>query len=257
MYEIAICDDLPVDRRILIEDILKYGKYQNQIRFHEYSSGNELLNAMGEVRFGVIFLDVKMEGIDGEKTAKEIRKIDDSVVLVFYTGYAEPSAQSFEVQPYRFIKKNMSENDRMRSIAASLDKMAELANSPILEAKWEGNRLFLRPDDIIYIEKYRKNVRVYLSEAAKQKYEICSFDNCEPEIRISSKLENIYEVLKKYGFGYPHDSYIINYKYLLSCNKTGIRLYGCPNTFFKISRSKSVEFNRLKREFLTGKYGEW
>ena len=76
------------------------------------------------------------------------------------------------------------------------------------------------------------------------------------EIRITNKLNSLYEVLRPHGFGYPHDSYIINFKYLASCKKEELRLQGFPDTVFKITRSKSVEFNQLKKEFLTSKYGE-
>lgn len=256
MYEVAICDDSALDRRLLREDIGRYKKYQEQIRFHEYGSGRELLSKMEQIRFSIIFLDIQMGGMDGEKTAEEIRKLDDSVVLVFYTGCAEPTPHSFEVQPYRFIKKNMSQNEKNRNIIDALDKMAAVIQMPLLEAKINGGRLFLKPDDIVYIEKYRKSVKVYLSQSAKRWYHIRTIDDREPEIRIADKLGNLYSILRQYGYGYPHDSYIINYKYLMSCIENEIRLEGFPDTVFKVSRSKAVEFNQMKKEFLTAKYGD-
>ena len=104
MFDIAICDDSELDRGLLIEEIGKCEKYRETVRFHQYSSGKELLAAMELARFSLIFLDIQMQGMDGERTAEEIRKMDDSVVLVFYTGFAEPTPHSFEVQPYRFKK---------------------------------------------------------------------------------------------------------------------------------------------------------
>ena len=47
----------------LIKRIQRLGKYQDKIRFHEYGSGKELLSAMNEVRFSLIFMDVCMEDI--------------------------------------------------------------------------------------------------------------------------------------------------------------------------------------------------
>lgn len=135
MYDIAICDDSAQDRSTLKDDIMKCEIYSEYIRFHEYCSGKELLSAIGIAHFSIIFLDIQMRDLDGQKTAEEIRKRDDSVILVFYTGYAEPTPQSFEVQPYRFIKKNMSFAQRSRNIRAAMERMVEMNLSPVLEAK--------------------------------------------------------------------------------------------------------------------------
>ena len=83
MFDIAVCDDSELDRNLLIEEIRKCEKYRETVRFHQYSSGKELLAAMELARFSLIFLDIQMQGMDGERTAEEIRKMDDSVVLVF------------------------------------------------------------------------------------------------------------------------------------------------------------------------------
>lgn len=256
MYDIAICDDSAQDRSTLKDDIMKCEIYSEHIRFHEYCSGKELLSAIGIAHFSIIFLDIQMRDLDGQKTAEEIRKRDDSVILVFYTGYAEPTPQSFEVQPYRFIKKNMSFAQRSRNIRAAMERMVEMNLSPVLEAKHDKMRLYLKPDDIVYIEKYRKGARVHLSLFAMQKHHLDITKKEGTEIRITNKLNSLYEVLRPHGFGYPHDSYIINFKYLASCKKEELRLQGFPDTVFKITRSKSVEFNQLKKEFLTSKYGE-
>ena len=81
-----------------------------RLRIHEYESGKELLSAMNHIRFAAVFLDIQMKELDGEETAKRIRQLDSSLVLVFYTGFAEPSPRTIEVQPYRYIMKNKSFN---------------------------------------------------------------------------------------------------------------------------------------------------
>ena len=248
MFDIAVCDDSELDRNLLIEEIRKCEKYRETVRFHQYSSGKELLAAMELARFSLIFLDIQMQGMDGERTAEEIRKMDDSVVLVFYTGFAEPTPHSFEVQPYR--------RSRFLPAETVLDRMAELDLGPVFEARFDGGRLFLKPDDIVYIEKYRRGIRIHVSPAAKRRYHTGGLEDKEPEIRIGGKLSAYYDVLKPYGFGYPHDSYVINFKYLMSCYKDEIRLHGFPNMVFKIARSKMNEFNQMKKEFLTSKYGD-
>lgn len=254
MYEVAVCDDVPLDRKLLIKEIGRIKKYNSDLRFHEYNYGINLLADMEYIRFSIIFLDIQLEGIDGEQTAEEIRKRDDSVVLVFYTGYAEPTPHSIEVQPYRFIKKNMAEKDRLKYIEDSLEKMISVSEMPGLVAKVDGAKIVLRPDDIVYIEKYKKTVKVHISKNAMQKFHIAQDMDSMPEIRISDKLETLYHMLQPYGFGYPHDSYIINFKYMVFCSENEIKLEGFPDMVFRVTRSKALEFNKQKRGFFTSKY---
>ncbi len=254
MYEVAICDDVPLDIQILKKDIMQFKEYDGMLRFHEFTSGGQLLNAMEQIRFSIIFLDIRMKNLDGNQTAKQIRNIDDSVVLVYCTGYEEPSLHSIEMQAYRFIKKSMPKELRKSYIRASLDKMAEIAQMPTIVAKVDGKKIVLKADDIVFVEKYKKTVRVHISEVALKRYHLSAQEGNHLELRVSDKLINLYEMLKPCGFGYPHDSYIINFKYVISCADNDIKLEGFPTVHFKVTRSKAVEFNELKRKFLTSKY---
>lgn len=259
MFEIAVCDDNTFDRKQLIQRICRNMTEPEKIRIHEYESGMSLLAAIKSIRFSIIFLDVQMNGLDGEETAVRLRGLDNNVILVFYTGFAEPTPRSFEVQPYRYIMKNMPDQVMDKYIKDSLNKMVEFGQTPLLSANMNRERLFLKADDIVYIEKYKKNTRVYISENVMRTYGVeSSIDGEAPIIRIPDKLENIYEKLKSYGFGYPHDSYIINFKYLVYCTSKNLKLKDMSNTF-QIARSKAQEFHRLKEEFMLSKYreGDW
>lgn len=252
MYDIAICDDEVKDREFLKKDINENEKYKNLLRIHEYGSAYELLVDMDKINFSIIFLDIHMEGMDGEQAAEEIRKRDDAVIIVFVTGCAEPTMHSIEVQPFRFIKKDMPDMERKKYIGDSLEKMVTAVQNPAILAKVIRKEIILRPDDIVYIEKYKKFVKVYLSPDAQRRYHIS--EETGNDIRIYERLENLYDILKPYGFGYPHNSYIINLRYILSCDGDEIRLEGVPDIIFRVSRSKMFEFNNMKRMFLLSKY---
>lgn len=251
MYDVAICDDAIKDRKFMKKEICENEKYGNMLRVHEYGSGQSLLKDMEKINFSIIFMDIQMKGMDGEQAAEEIRKRDDAVIIVFFTGYAEPTIHSIEVQPYRFIKKNMPAKERRKYIDDSLEKMVVVARIPFIMAKMERKRIILRSDDIIYIEKYKKFLKVHLSTAAKTRHGIAAEKS---DVRIYDKLENIYEILKPSGFGYPHSSYIINFKFIMSCRDEEIKLEEFPNITFRVTRSKIAEFNSMKRLFLISKY---
>lgn len=254
MYEIAICDDSRADAESLKRSIQRCVKCRFDIRFHEYTSGKQLLSAMENIQFAIIFLDICMDEMDGEETAEELRKINDNVILVFFSGYAEPSVHSIRMQPYRFIKKNMSADEINSNLEEILQRMAVTIKEPVLDVKISRKQIKLRLDEIVYIDKYKKYIRVHITERAIKKHHISITDGKEPDIRITAKLEKIYQFLKPHGFGYPHDSYIINFNYVVSAFKNEICLEGYEDMVFRVTRSKAVEFNRLKREFYGKKY---
>ncbi len=256
MFEIAVCDDNALDRKFLIERIEKNMGEPETMRIHEYDSGMSLLNVIKSIRFSIIFLDIQMGELNGEETAIRIREMDNNVILVFNTGFVEPSPRSFEVQPYRYIMKNMAVQVIDRYIQDALKRMIEFSQAPLMKASVNREMLFLKADDIVYIEKYKKSTRVYISENAIKIYGIkADFNGQFPDIRIQEKLESIYEKLMVYGFGCPHDSFLINFKYLIYCTGKALKLKDVNYTF-PITRSKAVEFNKLKQEFMLSKYKE-
>lgn len=252
MYDIAVCDDSTLDRERLIERINCVTAHE--LRIHEFSSGEELLEAMNNIRFSAIFLDIQMKGMSGDVTAKRIRELDSTLVLVFYTGVAAPTPERIEVLPFRYIVKNMPSTQFDEYVKATLDKAAECRSMPTLAAIQHRNVFYVNSKYIIYIEKYNKNTRAELVPSAYRTYGIKADTYGKyPNIRIPDTLENIYGKLKQYGFGCPHSSYIINFEYMNTCTSKLLKLDGV-DTEFPITRSKVKEFNELKGRFIRAKY---
>lgn len=253
MYDIAVCDDAEWDRDRLIGRIncLASGK---ELRIHEFSSGEELLKAMNNIRFAAIFLDIQMKGMNGDETAKRIRETDSALVLVFYTGYSAITPERLEVSPFRYLMKDMSASQFDEYIKAALDKAERDISMPMLTANLLKRKLLIDSKYVVYIEKYKKSTRAKLLPIAYSLYGIKTEDNGEyPDIRISDPLYKTYERLKKYGFGYPHDSYIINFKYVTMCTNKIVRLEYVSNEL-PIARSKMKEFIALRGQYNREKY---
>lgn len=253
-FEIAICDDCNADRAFLIRHIQKHKVMADRIHIHEYASGWELLEAMGNIAFAAIFLDIQMDGINGEETARAIRKTDTGLVLIFYTGYIGPSPFSFEVQPFRYMMKNMAEVQIAEYLDAIWSKILENFCKPMISAHIGKTQIMIKAEHILYIDKYKRGLRIHVIRQAYGTYGItaCEDGNC-PDIRFQGKMEDTYERLKRYGFGWPHDSYMVNCEYLCYCDAKEFRLTETEGTF-QISRSKANAFREQKDRFLCSKY---
>lgn len=250
MYEIAVCDDCQIDRDRLIKKIQCNQKKKVTIRIHEFCSGIELLNAMKNINFSVVFLDIQMPGLDGEETAIKIREIDTRLLLVFCTGFAQPNPNNFDMEVCRFIRKDMDDQVIDRYVKFVLNKMVEISNVPSILAYHYKTQIMIEAKHIIYIEKFKKSTRIHLAEYAYGIYGFSIEDvKAGPEIRLDGTLECAYEKLKGHGFGCPHSSYIINFSNLCTCTGKNLTLAGIKGDF-SIARSKSKEFNQQKALYM-------
>ncbi|HHY28038.1 MAG TPA: response regulator [Desulfitobacterium dehalogenans] len=119
--KIALCDDIPLLRRILEEIIREYEVGRNvRFQIHQFGSGEELLEQTEEdqIHFDLIFLDQCMKKLSGAETALRIREYDTACQIVFCTGSgAHP--QFAEASPLRILEKPIN----MEDIYAILDEV--------------------------------------------------------------------------------------------------------------------------------------
>ena len=86
MLNIAVCDDekLSVDKLVFkLNEYCTDNDIQHNI--YIYRSGEELLSSFID-NLDIIFLDVDMGEINGIVTAKEIRKLNKNVIIIYVSG---------------------------------------------------------------------------------------------------------------------------------------------------------------------------
>ncbi|MDD3796990.1 MAG: response regulator [Lachnospiraceae bacterium] len=87
MIRIAVVDDERQEREQLQKYYVKLqAEISEELDIHAFSLGEELL-ANYEYSYDLICLDIDMNGKDGIETAKEIRKLDAEVIIMFITIY--------------------------------------------------------------------------------------------------------------------------------------------------------------------------
>jgi two-component system response regulator LytT len=108
MLRIGICDDIYDARLVLrsaLERILEERRIEGQ--FFEFSSGEGLLGWLerhaGEL--DLVFLDMEMGELDGMETARQLRRADPGLQLVFVTGYADHVFDGYRVGALGYLLK--------------------------------------------------------------------------------------------------------------------------------------------------------
>ena len=79
-------------------------------------SGRKALTKIGELRPDVVFLDIKMPGLDGFDVAKEILTFNEPPLIVFATAYDEYAVKAFDIKAIDYILKPFSKQRLRRTV---------------------------------------------------------------------------------------------------------------------------------------------
>jgi DNA-binding LytR/AlgR family response regulator len=232
--KIAICDD----ERILCENLYTLVKNQNEhCHVDIYASGDELLDAKKD--YDIYFLDIQMSGIDGMKTAAQIREREESKesVIIFITALKEYMANAFDVKAFHYLVKPLDENKFKEVFSRAVSdykKTSKNADKHILiKISNTYHKIFIK--DISYIESQGKKVIIHLGSETTEYY------------------GTIAELEKTLGnsFFRSHRCYLINLSYVTRYNATSIWLRTGEEIF--LAQKKFQEF--VKAYMLYAKSG--
>lgn len=239
MYRIAICDDEETFRNYVIKKILELNMVTNKIEFFQFTSGEDLISS--DMNFDLLFLDIQMNGIDGNDTAVVFRKHNSSSVLVFCTNYQTPLPDNFKVRPFRYIMKDIHLNNLCNELPDILVEMMNNShkNYVVLTRDGEVNRV--PTDSIMYFEVDGRYTKVVCVKGKETKNLYCR-----------EKLKYLYQEIKGVCFEYAHSSYLVNMNKIIHIEKNTIEMENGDKIY--ISRTKAKIFNERFKQFLNRKF---
>lgn len=120
MQTIYICDDEP---KILSDISSTVRATLPEVEVSNFSSGNELLEAIGKNTCDILLLDIDMPEISGLDIAARLTVLEDKPLLVFVTSHDELVYDSFQFHPFGFVRKSYMDKELTRILA---DCVAEL-----------------------------------------------------------------------------------------------------------------------------------
>lgn len=240
MYKVAICD-VDVNYRKRVKDIImKHKREEDEIAFYEYDSGEELIKNSWR-QHELLFMDIKLKGIDGYKTAKLLRQENETLVLVFCTNCTNPMPDLFKVRPYRYIIKDAEDKMLKLEIADILEEVKKGLQQKYLNVTSDGRVVRIPIKSILYISVIKRGASIHLYS-----------NTHKPEVICRESIRELYAVLEEDGFEYAHNSYIVNLANIIMVRKNIIELE--DHTELNISRSKQKNFDKSFSDFLDLKY---
>ena len=90
----------------------------------ECKNGKEVLDFLNvHPNVDILFLDIEMPFMNGLECAKEIKRIDYPVKIVFATGYSQFAVQAFDLEAFDYILKPYDEKRIQRTIKRYADSL--------------------------------------------------------------------------------------------------------------------------------------
>lgn len=156
--KIAVCDDEHIFCERLITAIEEYfGRLE--VTCTAYGEGYMLLKDYEQgKRYDALFLDIEMPGLDGMKTAEQIRKKGYGEPIVFLTSHTEMAMEGYEVDAFRFLAKPVREDKLQQALQDIKELLFEKKRFIIC---CEGEEVVLRLEDIRYIEAMNNCVCIF------------------------------------------------------------------------------------------------
>lgn len=228
MYKIAICDDDEKYRKRVREIIKMEGMIPlDEIRFFEYRTGRALLE-QEDIIYDLIFLDIRMPGLDGNKTALKLRENNKEATLVFCSSYFEMTPDSINIgRPFRYIMKDLYDNGLKKEMASILSNVMKCNKEHILIITSGGNIMRVYTMDILYICLVKRGCCIYIIKS-----------DTVDMIRCRESLNDLYNKLATQGFEYAHNSYIVNMGNVEGLKKNVLHLK--KGIQLNVSRSKKA-----------------
>ena len=233
MIQIGLCDDdlaILGQLRVLLD---RYRVERNaEIASAAFQSPLELLAEIEKgMRFDILLLDVIMPGENGIDAAREIRRYDNNVKIIFLTSSAEFAVESYTVGAYFYQLKPIWEESFFRlmdSVIAECEKSSGM--SLILRCKSGITRVEL--DKLEYCEVIRRSLLLHKTDGTV--------------LEAAGSMDSLCESLAEHrNFLRIHRSYLVNLEHIQTIT---------PKTLVMSSRAELPiprgRFNDIKDAYL-------
>lgn len=202
MLSIAVCDDEIIECAGMAEKIrgtLEEMKVPCFLR--QFNSGEELLQSKED--FDIVFLDIMMDGLDGMKTAKRIRKKASCRLLVFISASRDYVFDAYDVEAFWYLVKPV-EREKLKQVLKKAVLKTEAASPDfiLVNKGRQKQKIFLR--DILYFEIMGRLIDIHKTGGISDYY---------------GKISILEEELREKGFFRCHKSYLVQLKYVKGYNR--------------------------------------
>ena len=196
MLLIAIVDDERSDSSALKALVDTYFQQNRQAyMIHVFNGALDFIRSTEN--HDIVFMDIRMDKLDGLEVARIMRKINTDSVLIFVTHMAQLAIKGYEVDALDFIVKPADQGSINYVLDKAMKRLEGVSNAAFA-LKTSDGIVSLSTNDIIYVEVFDHNL-VY--HTTKGNYDI------------RGRLSDVMKRLDPKRFIMCNRSYVVNLRY--------------------------------------------
>lgn len=228
-YNIAICDDEAADVQFLSKLVIQWAsdnKYR--ISIETFNSSEEFLFKSADKKSDILLLDVEMGKMNGVELARDVRRNNREIQIVFVTGYMEYIQEGYEVEALNYLLKPITNEKLFAVLNRAVERLKACEKALLLTVSDEIIRIPLY--EIKYVE-VRKN---YVTIHSGKDYEV--------KKTLSELEKNLDDSFFRTG-----RSFIVNLRFVRKITRTNVELAG--GLVVPLSRGLYDNINRAMIEY--------
>lgn len=233
-YRLAIVDDSTTDADFVQGILNSWAELrQANTQTEVFPSAESFLFRYAEDKdWDILLLDIEMGNMDGVTLAKKIRQSNESVQIVFITGFADYIGEGYEVSALHYLMKPVKQDKLFTVLDRAVIAMQKTERVILLPVG--GEMLRLPTSQVQYVEAFSHTVAI-----------ITGTDTIQVKIPIS-------EVEKLLGdeFIRCHRSYLVGLKHIARLSKTEVILDS--GKALPLSRGAAVTVHKAFISYYTG-----
>lgn len=159
--KIAICDDEQNQIEYLTPIVSAWSKENGHIcEMRTFPSAEAFLFAYEDDNaYDILLLDIEMKHITGVDLAKGIRKKDQTVQIIFITGYSEYISEGYEVAALHYLMKPVIQQKLFSVLDRAAEKIKQ--NEKCLNLPLSGEMVRVPLHEIKYLDVHQNYVTVH------------------------------------------------------------------------------------------------
>ena len=175
-YKIALCDDEAALLRLVSGLVGEWAAARQIVCGIETFPSAEafLFQYQEDKSYDILLLDIEMTGMDGVTMAKAVRREDETVQIIFLTGYSDYILEGFEVAALHYLMKPVNGEKFDQVLTRAVSRLAR--NEPFLTLELPGETVRVPLPEIRYLDVQQNYVTVHAGRDYTLKRPLAEFE---------------------------------------------------------------------------------
>lgn len=230
VLRIAIVEDDASQAKRLEELLRRYGaEHKQALNLQMYNDGSQIISPY-TANHDIILMDIQMPETSGIEAAREIRKLDSEVVIIFITNVSHYAMEGYKVDALDYVLKPIDYFPLVQRIDRAVSRMKRHTGGYLTIKERSGVKK-IPVENIVYVEVQDHYSIIHLADS---------------EVRTKESLSSIEKRMDDPRFFRSHKWFVINLEYVDQVHNLDV-----------VVGSRTLQVSRSRRKNLLDKLNDY